>query len=83
MELYGKNNVLLAPLAGITDCYMRQLAAEQGAGFAFTEMISAKGTIYRNAQTHRLLRKSPREKGLGVQLFGREPAIVAGCSADD
>ena len=77
MDIYGGENILLAPLAGITDKYMRQLAAEQGAGFTFTEMISAKGTIYRNAQTHKLLEKSPAEKKLGVQLFGREPAIMA------
>lgn len=77
MDIYGGENILLAPLAGITDKYMRQLAAEQGAGFTFTEMISAKGTIYRNAQTHKLLEKSPAEKKFGVQLFGREPAIMA------
>ena len=36
MDIYGGENILLAPLAGITDKYMRQLAAEQGADFTFT-----------------------------------------------
>ncbi len=77
MDIYRGNKVIMAPLAGITDKYMRELAAEEGAGFAFTEMISAKGTIYRNKQTQRLLEKAPNEGGLGVQIFGREPDIMA------
>lgn len=76
MSIYGDNNILLAPLAGITDIYMRQLAIEQGAGFTFTEMISAKGMLYDNARTHRLLRLAPSERHVGVQIFGRDPQIM-------
>ena len=51
-----KNPFVLAPLAGVTDSAFRRVCFEQGAAMAFTEMVSAKGLYYRNANTEDLLR---------------------------
>lgn len=55
----------------------RQVAAEQGAGLTYTEMISAKGLKFHNRRTFDLLGISPQEGKAAVQLFGREPETIA------
>jgi nifR3 family TIM-barrel protein len=70
------NNVFLAPMAGVTDSPFRILAKKMGAGLTYSEMVSAKGIIYNNANTRRLLQISEKEKPVAVQLFGREPHII-------
>ena len=72
-----EHNVLLAPMAGVTDLPFRLLCREQGAAFAYTEMISAKGVHYKSAASFELARTVPEEGPLGVQLFGSEPEIMA------
>ncbi|MDO4572425.1 MAG: tRNA-dihydrouridine synthase family protein [Clostridia bacterium] len=67
----------LAPMAGYTDLPFRLLCREQGADIVTTEMISAKGLVYGAAATRALLSSAPEEQPLIVQLFGREPEIVA------
>lgn len=70
----------LAPMAGVTDLPARLLAQEMGATFCVTEMLSAKGYLYapRTARsTVSLTRRGEREKRLGLQLFGREPDLMA------
>ncbi len=67
----------MAPMAGITDAAMREVCIECGAQMTFTEMVSAKGIAYGNAHTHDLLTLSPLEEQAGVQIFGRDPEIVA------
>ena len=69
--------VLLAPMAGVTDLPYRRLCRELGCDFTYTEMVSAKGLSYGAAATTALLETSPEERPCGVQLFGREPAILA------
>nr|MBQ6241171.1 tRNA dihydrouridine synthase DusB [Lachnospiraceae bacterium] len=69
--------VFLAPMAGVTDAPFRRLCAEQGAGAAVTEMVSAKALYYHNRGTEKLLRR-PMDRGiLGLQLFGSDPEILA------
>ena len=66
----------LAPMAGITDMPMRLLCFEQGAAWAVSEMLSARGFLCAPKGTRamrELLRKSDAEGALGLQLFGREP----------
>jgi nifR3 family TIM-barrel protein len=75
-EVEIKNNVFLAPMAGITDMPFRLLCAEQGAGLVYSEMVSAKGILYGNENTNALLRIDPAERPCGIQLFGSEPAIL-------
>ena len=79
--LETKNHIFLAPLAGITDPAFRQVAAEQGAGLTYTEMISAKGLKFHNQRTFELLGVSEAEGKVAVQLFGREPDTIADTAA--
>lgn len=72
-----KNNVFLAPLAGVSDRPFRLLCAEQGAGLVYTEMVSAKAIAYNNEKTIKLLAISPDQERVAVQLFGSEPEILA------
>lgn len=70
----------LAPMAGVTDAAMRLLCHEQGAGWAVSEMLSAKGWIYsqgKNRNAAELLTRLPGEGVAGLQLFGREPEYIA------
>ncbi|MFA6866411.1 MAG: tRNA-dihydrouridine synthase family protein [Clostridia bacterium] len=72
------SDLLFAPLAGFSDSGARRLSLKYGAGFAFTEMVSAKGLLYGNDNTGSLLYLDKEEVGkVGVQLFGREPDIFA------
>ncbi|MGN1052073.1 MAG: tRNA dihydrouridine synthase [Candidatus Scatosoma sp.] len=72
-----KNNVWLAPLAGYTNAPLRKIALESGAGFCFTEMVSAKGLCYGSENTEALLLVLPEEKGrAGVQIFGNDPVFM-------
>lgn len=74
----------LAPMAGVTDMPMRILCFEQGAAWAVTEMISAKGYLYAPENTRaieELLRRDPCEGPLGLQLFGKEPEMMAEAAA--
>ena len=69
--------VLLAPMAGVTDLPYRALCRQMGCDFTYTEMVSAKGLLYGGAASAALLETAPVERPCGVQLFGREPAIMA------
>ena len=71
-----KNPFVLAPLAGVTDSAFRRVCFEQGAAFAVTEMVSAKGLYYRNANTEELLCIRGDEGPVGIQLFGSEPLML-------
>jgi tRNA-dihydrouridine synthase B len=75
VELY--NNVFLAPMAGITDRAFRFLCKEQGCALAYTEMVSAKGLLYNNPNTERLLLLKEEDRPTAVQLFGSDPGLMA------
>ena len=74
-------NVLLAPMAGVTDVAMRTLCREQGSDMCFTEMVSAKGLSFANDKTRHLLDLAPGEDKVAVQLFGHEPDVMASQAA--
>lgn len=77
-NLETKNNIFLAPpLAGVSDRPFRVLCARQGAGLVYTEMVSAKAISFNNKKTHSLLTVSPELETVGIQLFGREPDLIA------
>lgn len=70
----------LSPMAGVTDAAMRLLCHEQGAAWSVSEMLSAKGWIYsqgKNREARELLTRLPGEGVAGLQLFGREPELMA------
>ncbi len=69
--------VALGPMAGVTDGAFRELTAEMGCGLFYTEMVSAKALHYRNANTKLLLTHGDKDRPIGVQLFGRDPEILA------
>ncbi|SNB46705.1 tRNA dihydrouridine synthase DusB [Geobacter sp. DSM 9736] len=71
------NNLILAPMAGITNLPARLLARRYGASLCFTEMVSVNGLVREGRKTFDLLRSSPDDRPLGVQLFGDEPGILA------
>jgi len=70
-----KNNLFLAPMAGVTDAAFREICKSFGAGLTYTEMISAKGLLYKNKKTERLLEIAPNESPCAVQIFGHEPQV--------
>lgn len=72
-----KNNVVLAPMAGVTDLPFRLLCREMGCGLLYTEMVSAKAILYNNKNTESLLTVTAGENPISVQLFGSEPQIMA------
>ena len=72
-----KNNVLAAPLAGVSDVGFRSVCKMLGAGICYTEMISAKGLLYKNNNTEKLLSVSQNENPCAVQIFGSEGDIMA------
>lgn len=71
------NNLILAPMAGVTDLPFRLLCKEQGAGLLCMEMVSAKAILYKNKNTEGLMAIDPRENPISLQLFGSDPKIMA------
>ena len=72
-----KNNIALAPMAGVTDLPFRLLCKEQGCGLMCTEMVSAKAVLYNNKNTEDLMRTVTEEHPIALQLFGSDPQIMA------
>lgn len=75
------NNVILAPMAGVTDLPFRLLCRKQGAGLVCMEMVSAKAIYYNSKNTEELMEIHPEEVPASLQLFGSEPRIVADMAA--
>ena len=71
------NNLILAPMAGVTDMSFRQLCREQGCGLLVTEMVSAKAILYKNRNTKELMAIGEGERPVSLQLFGSDPEIVS------
>lgn len=71
------NNLILAPMAGVTDLPFRLLCKEQGAGLLCMEMVSAKAILYKNRNTESLLEIDSRENPVSLQLFGSDPEIIS------
>ena len=72
-----KNNIFLAPMAGVTDLPFRILCKEMGCGMVYSEMVSAKGIWYNNENTKKLLTVEQKERPTAVQLFGSQPEIMS------
>ena len=76
-----ENNVILGPMAGVTDLPFRLLCREQGAGLVCMEMVSAKAVFYGNRNTKELLQVNPGERPVSLQLFGSDPEILSDIAA--
>jgi tRNA-dihydrouridine synthase B len=72
-----KNNVYLAPMAGVTDIPFRKICREFGPGLTFTEMASTKAMEFESKKTEKLLEIMEDERPSVVQIFGSNPDIIA------
>ena len=72
-----ENNLILAPMAGVTDLPFRLLCKEQGAGLLCMEMVSAKAILYNNKNTEALMAIDDREPPVSLQLFGSDPDVIS------
>ena len=68
---------VLAPMAGVADNAFRLMAREGGASLVCTELISADGLVRKNEKTMRLMNFLPEERPIGIQLFGKDPFVLA------
>ncbi len=71
------NNVILAPMAGVSDLPFRLLCKEQGAGLLGMEMVSAKAIMYNSKNTEALMEIHPDEMPVSLQLFGSDADIIS------
>ncbi len=76
-SLKFKNNLIMAPMAGITDRAFREIVSEYGAGLVCSEMISAKALKYGDKKTMQLAEISDKERPVSIQIFGSEPDTMA------
>ena len=76
-----ENNVILAPMAGVSDLPFRLLCKEQGVGLTSSEMVSAKAISFHNKNTEALLETAPQERPVSLQLFGSDPDIISEMAA--
>jgi len=71
-EIELENNILLAPMAGITDLPFRKIAKKYGAGLVYTEMVSSKAIFYGDEKTKKLLNMKNEQRPVAVQIFGSD-----------
>jgi tRNA-dihydrouridine synthase B len=71
------NNVILAPMAGVTDRPFRQLCRAMGAGLAVSEMVTSNSLLYGSAKTRRRADHEGEAAPVAVQIAGADPALMA------
>ena len=67
-----KNQIVLAPMAGISNTSYRKIIKEMGAGLIYAEMVSDKAIMYSNEKTFNLLKMSEEERPIAQQIFGSD-----------
>ena len=67
----------MAPMAGVTDIFFRDIVWQHGAGLTVSEMVSAKSIVYGNKNTIRLMENYSHIRPWSIQFFGHEPDILA------
>ncbi len=72
-----KNNVVLAPMSGVSDMPYRKLAKTYGAGLVISEMIASQAMIYANKKTIKMASNCAEEFPMAVQLAGNDPRLMA------
>lgn len=72
-----KNNLILAPMAGITDLPFRIICKTYGAGLVCSEMISSKAVFYQDKKTEKLMHSEEIERPISIQIFGSEEEPMA------
>jgi nifR3 family TIM-barrel protein len=74
-DIAGK--LVLAPMAGFTDSPYRRIARRHGAALVYTELVSAEGIVRENRKTQDLTRFTAEERPIAIQLFGKDPSVMA------
>jgi len=72
-----KNNLIVAPMAGVTDRPFRQLCKKMGAGMAVSEMVTSNSLLYGSAKTRRRANHAGEVEPVSVQIAGGDPAMMA------
>ena len=72
-----RNNLIMAPMAGVSDQFFRDIVWQHGAGLTVSEMVSAKSIVYGNKNTIRLMENPAYMRPWSIQFFGHEPHILA------
>ena len=67
-----KNQVVLAPMAGISNSAYRRICKEMGCGLVYAEMVSDKAIMYGNQKTLDMLKMTDEERPLAQQIFGTD-----------
>ena len=76
-ELELENNVLLAPMAGITDKAFRKISKKySNPGLVCTEMVSSKALFYNDKKTFDLMDIEGEQKPIAIQIFGSDPEVM-------
>lgn len=79
LEILGGRSAVLAPMAGVAEAPFRGICKQMGAALTYSEMVSATG-LHHNPHSPtatKLLEFAPNETPVAVQLFGRDPHIIA------
>ena len=76
-----ENNLIVAPMAGVTDRPFRQLCRELGAGLAVSEMVSAQSALQTHYKTLRRLNHEGEKGPITVQILGAEPSAMASAAS--
>ena len=80
MEILGfslRNNLFVAPMAGVTDRPFRQLCKKMGAGLAVSEMVTSNSLLYGSAKTQRRANHQGEVAPIAVQIAGSQPQMMA------
>jgi tRNA-dihydrouridine synthase B len=72
-----KNNLVVAPMAGVTDRPFRQLCKKMGAGLAVSEMVTSNSLLYGSEKTRRRANHEGEVDPISVQIAGADPAMMA------
>ncbi len=72
-----RNNLFVAPMAGVTDRPFRQLCKKMGAGVAVSEMVTSNSLLYGSAKTQRRANHDGEVDPISVQIAGADPAMMA------
>src|ERR1017187_8359496 len=72
-----KNNLIVAPMAGVTDRPFRQLCKKMGAGMAVSEMVTSNSLLYGSEKTRRRANHEGEVKPTSVQIAGADPKMMA------
>ena len=71
-DLEIKNNIVLAPMAGVCNCAFRKIIKEMGVGLIYAEMVSDKALVYNSQKTYDMLYMEDIERPIAQQIFGSD-----------